>query len=693
MSSSHSPSRFVGRIKSRISPRKLLTPGLIVGILVFAGLVAYIFVTTYRSEQRHIQEYTHSRMKSLLLDLDVKASSIESVLWAARHLDNVGPSDSAFIYRYLETLLFDNPFIINACLDVWDETLPKDQDTCSTVFYTGTDAEGQPTHRSEWMADNSVNTLEMDAFGLAQASGQSVWSQPYFDSKLEGKCVVSCFQLCDDRGVMLSADVELAALLQVIDSLQFYRHSQMFVVTADGSTYTYHGGMQQVDGIPFDPDRQERIQAHYRRLGLDIVNIVPHNQIYTIMWGEMLVVLLFCILGLTLLSVTVHRRFRKAQQDLRDSLRKSAEEEMTLNRIENELAIAARIQTKMLSSPGKGVHLTSPEGAAADIMSCLVPAREVGGDLYEYRLVGHQLVVCIADVSGKGIPASVLMTKCCTLFNAYVSGTDTPDPAELLRYANAQLCRQNQESIFATMWAGVLDLRDGRLSYSSAGHNSPVIVSDRVSFAEKCQGMPLGLFDDATFRTAICQLAPGDSLLLYTDGITEATGSGNALFGDGRLLAACRESESRNPLVLCHHLLQAVRRYAGESPQSDDITLLCVNYGGHYAQLQSVQDVKALHTLSRECGGNYRTALALEELAVNAFIHGKADFVGAELRDGRWILVDNGGEFDPTTCPLPPQDDDELNIGGRGIRLVRSIASEFTYRRTPDGYNLTCLKL
>ena len=681
---------------------RLLTPILISGILIFAGLVAFVIISTYSREQRFIEESTNLKMKSLILNLDVKISSIESVLKAESSGSDFSSADTARMYSRMAMLVQENDFTTDVAIDFYNENELEIPEAASVTYYADRDSLGKIATGFEIVPNAVVSKNELDCYMEAERTGLPCWSQPYYDSLFTRRHMVTCYQKSGKPGVMLSADVQIFTLLKDIDSLQFYERGTLYLIAENGDTYTLGGNERHGDFITkvnvSDMDRDDRsgniiISAHYDKLGIDIIDVVPREEIHTSMWSK--VAIIFCIffIGLTLLAFLVHRDFRKAQENLTLSIKKAAEEERALKKIENDLVIAARIQMRMLSSPGKGVHITAEEGLPSDIMSRIIPAREVGGDLYAYRTVGHNLILCIADVSGKGIPASVLMTMCCTLFNAYITGAKEYDPSDLLRYMNVQMCPKNKEMMFVTMWAGVLDLRDGTLKYSSAGHNPPVLVSDGVSFLEMCQGLPLGLFDDAEFKTAERRLGKGDSLVLYTDGITEAEDASHALFGEDRLLEACRNAVSHSPQVISNSILLSVSDHVCRNEQSDDITLLCLTWGAHIAQLHGIENMDVLDTLVNECGDSYRTTLALEELAVNAFEHGMASFVSAECTDGAYILIDDGNEFDPTLPACEPESEDDLSTGGRGILLVKAICSDIEYRRVDGRFNFTKLKI
>ena len=671
--------------------RRLLTQVMIFGVLLFALILLHIGFVAYNREQSTVENYVESLMETLILDLHVKTKSTQAVILSNSHAGNFNTSDTASVFRKLADFVSDDNFISNACLEVWDEN-DDTPDTVNELFYVGRGSDGKISHRHILIRDADTDPADMDAYKECVRTGDISWSRPYYDSLYCKSDVLTCYKKCDEPGMVLSADLKLPTLLENLDSLRIYKGGAICVRSASGESYTLEkGSLRRIDLNDYNSEDYILIEAHYQTLSLDIVCVVPESEIYDYIWGVVVMVFLVSILILLALSFLVYRAFSKAEKELTQSARKAAEEEMALKKIEDDLAVAARIQTRMLTSPGRGVHLALEGMRPVDIMSRVIPAREVGGDLYEYRVVGDNLMMCVGDVSGKGLPASVVMTMCCTLFHAYQPASAEPDPAALLSYLNTQLCRRNEHNMFVTMWAGVLNMRTGALRYSSAGHNAPVLMGGSVSRLQVRQGTPLGLFDDAVYHDAECALAPDDAILLYTDGITEAENAEHALFGDDALTDVCGKVVSRSPQVICSAVLCAVRDHAAGALQSDDITLMCVTFDGNYAQLHGVDDVMALHALAEECGGAFRTALALEELSVNAFTYGGASFVSAGFRDGVYTLVDDGGEFDPTAF-CADGNDDGMSVGGRGIDIVRKISSMFTWSR--EGlYNVTRLTI
>ena len=562
----------------RSSFSKLLTPVLIVLVLLCAAVVFIIGHLAYTREKASVESYTNARMRSLIQNMETQLVSIESVLAIESHRTHVFLEDSTLILSRLEQLAKEQRSIRNVGLEVWMEDT---SDSLSYVLYAFERKDG--SIGTSVSMDNIINVgkEEMDSFYKAIESGKVTWTQPYPDTRFANTTVISCFKRAEDKLAMFFVDIGMNDILNSIDSLKLYEGSLIYIKTSSNGCFIKEGDdFRQTDGIDLDEKHFTAISEHYDRLDIDLVAVVPREWIYNSIWKSITTVFIMLFLTLLLLSVLIHRTFLKAQEKLRESIMDANARQRELDKIEYDIGIAAAIQNRMLTSPGCPQHY-APEGVQpVDIMSIVIPAREVGGDLYEYRTEGNRLIMCIGDVSGKGIPASMVMAMCSTLFNAYVSDNENPDPAQLLTGLNRHLCRKNDSVMFVTLWAGVLDLRTGEMKYSCAGHNPPVLVRDSCAgFLEMRQGVPLGMFEDSTYENLESKLEAGDSLLLYTDGITEAEGPGGALFGDDNLLDTCLRAGTGCPEEMCKTILDAVSAHSGGCAQSDDITLLCVSFG------------------------------------------------------------------------------------------------------------------
>ena len=241
---------------------------------------------------------------------------------------------------------------------------------------------------------------------------------------------------------------------------------------------------------------------------------------------------------------------------------------------EAEMASAAAIQRAMLPS------LQSSDFAEGtlDTFAHMVPAREVGGDLYDIVKLddGSRIVFTIGDVCGKGVPASLFMAITQTVMRLVVrSGEDLQ--AEV-NAANELLVANNREEMFATLFCGVLDVPSGAMTYCNCGHNPPLVLRKGASMFEPLQtsGPPLGIVDGISYRLQSIALAPGDLLFLYTDGVSEAENTQSALFGMERLEQTLLEMRGQPARSVVEHVVKRVAEFAKGAPQSDDITCVAI---------------------------------------------------------------------------------------------------------------------
>ena len=256
---------------------------------------------------------------------------------------------------------------------------------------------------------------------------------------------------------------------------------------------------------------------------------------------------------------------------LKDSLEKTKEA------IERELATAKAIQRSALPS----TFPPFPEVEAFDLYASMNAAKEVGGDFYDFFLIDdHTLGFLIADVSGKGIPASLFMMTAKTELENYMS-TGMP-LAEAVSTANHHLCQGNEAGMFVTVWAATLDWETGELTYVNAGHNPPLLRHEGTwEWLTKKGGLFLGTFEKAKYRSATLTMEKGDEILLYTDGVNEAFSADEEEYGNGRLEALLGKHTADHPRVLIDAVRHDLAAWAEGAEQSDDITMLGLRYLGN----------------------------------------------------------------------------------------------------------------
>jgi sigma-B regulation protein RsbU (phosphoserine phosphatase) len=244
-------------------------------------------------------------------------------------------------------------------------------------------------------------------------------------------------------------------------------------------------------------------------------------------------------------------------------------------RLESELQLARRIQIDMLPAASAG----GKAGDGFELQAILEPARQIGGDLYEHFHRDGKLTFVVGDVSGKGVGAALFMARAKTLFRAIAARE--PDPGEILRAVNRDLCEENEQGMFVTLFAGILDLATGELRYASAGHDPPVLLDGGGAaprFLTVDGGPVLGLLEASEYRAQRMTLAPGEALVLYTDGVSEALDPNGEFFTTDRLLELLAKTSPGPAAGIARAVYEAVKAFAGSAPQSDDITVMAVRY-------------------------------------------------------------------------------------------------------------------
>lgn len=411
---------------------------------------------------------------------------------------------------------------------------------------------------------------------------------------------------------------------------------------------------------------------------------------------------------------TLHDSFADMQQSLLRYIDELKDSTANKERIESELRIARAIQLGMVPK----VFPPFPEREDVDVYARISPAREVGGDLYDFFIENDKLYFIIGDVSGKGVPASLVMAVTCRLFRTVASYTDTPEG--IVSALNNALSESNDSYMFCTTFVGILDMKSGELKYCNAGHNPPVLLQPDggALTLDVISNIALGVWYGYEFKGESFMMERGSSLFLYTDGVTEAEDLNKSLYGEERLLNLLRQETSRSPRVITENVIDDVDLHAGTACQSDDITILCCSLNQVQEEdartlvmTNRIEEIERMAVFLEEISQEFDLSvehsfnihLAVEEAVTNVIMYAYPQDEEHELeltvykRDNRLIfkLVDSGKEFDPT---LQPEADvtlslEERPIGGLGIFLIRRIMQAVDYQRI-DGKNiLTMVKV
>lgn len=264
--------------------------------------------------------------------------------------------------------------------------------------------------------------------------------------------------------------------------------------------------------------------------------------------------------------------FEMMRKSLKDYIQTLTETTAAKERIQSELKVATNIQASLLPR----IFPAFPTHPEFDIFASMVPAKEVGGDFYDFFFIDEKrLCFLIADVSDKGVPAALYMMVAKTLLKS--EGQRLKQPDQILESVNRTLAIDNDACMFATVFLGILDTSTGEVCFSNAGHNPPLLINEQgVAYLKLQPGLMIGPIEDTAYATEKLTLKPGDTLFLYTDGVTEAKNPQNTLFGEDNLESALANVADKDLPDIVSHISKEVAKHANGAPQSDDITMLAL---------------------------------------------------------------------------------------------------------------------
>lgn len=400
---------------------------------------------------------------------------------------------------------------------------------------------------------------------------------------------------------------------------------------------------------------------------------------------------------------------------LHDYIEKLTQTTVAKERIENELHIAREIQMGMLPK----IFPPFPERNDVDLHALLIPAKEVGGDLYDFFIKDKNLFFSIGDVSGKGVPASLFMAITSSLFRTLAQREN--NSLSTVEAMNNAMCENNYSNMFVTLIVGILNIENGEMQICNAGHNHPLLIDNNgnCKFLPLKSNIPIGLIPNFKYEIDNIKLDSQCKLLFYTDGVTEAENKNKVLYGEKRLKEVASVNYELDVNSFIDTILKSVKAHVGNYEQSDDITMLMINYkysnnkkSVHKSLVISNKksEISKLENIIDEIGYelnlpiSLRTNInvALEEAVSNIIlyayptnqeheIHLNYKYENQELT---FELIDNGIPFDPTKIDDPDLtlDINERQVGGLGIMLIKKIMDVVLYERINDENHLTLKK-
>lgn len=582
---------FIDRIRIFFKERK---GSRLVLILLTALLLELVAVLQYTyTRNLLIKEEERITRMELTMESDVILNTLEEAELSMRENEwsvqkSLAHPDSLF--GAVGRMIRSNPSVAGACIAVMPDYYPEK----GRLFEPYAHKEGGRIVVDQIAGPDHDYTLGPD-FQRALREETDFWSDPYaYGTDPVQQLTTYTYPIWDRSGrlaAICGLDIDLTWLSDTLNVHPYYPSSFGFMLTRNGrlvagpreervspQTMAYVAdlvmdptvdrtirGRHRVNCIEFrDPVNREWAYLDFRALprspGWIVAEVSYRDEVLAPVRSMMWRILLMALAGLAFV-IFIIERFARVGKRLWESDVKQA-------RIESELRIARRIQEEMLPK-------SLLDRADLAVQGFLAPAKEVGGDLFDYFVRDEKLFFCIGDVCGKGIPAAMVMAVAHSLLRQLCEQEE--DPACIVGKLNGEACRNNESGVFLTLFLGVLDLTSGRLRYCNAGHEHPLFIRDTVEELPALANVPVGAFNDFEYRGQETDVAPGAVLFLYTDGVSEAMDINRQQYGRKRLrafLSGC----SRQPDALVHAVGDSVRTFVGTAGQSDDITMLTLRY-------------------------------------------------------------------------------------------------------------------
>ena len=665
--------------------------------------------------------------------LNLAENSLNGHIWDMKL--NIAYPDS--MYNVAEWVLRSHPNLLGCGIAFVPDFYPEKGRLYEPYVYRQHGGQGQEVFVKKQAGGPDHDYTLSGFYKVTMKRNTTFWSYPYYDNITNNQIVTFCRPIHNEKKDIVAVfglDIDVKWLGDTLNYRHIYPSSYNFLLTETG---------QLIAGPQHESDQKREEMEHIIRLINDstvqkslsnsgrstvlpiedsdgdkglvfyanfkgnpkwqIALVCYDKEVYAKLNTMRRTTGILMIVGLLVLGLMISRFAKNDRKLHRANLEKE--------RIGGELRVASQIQQSMLPHS----HILHDD---VSIFGSLVPAREVGGDLYDYFIRDEKLFFCIGDVSGKGAPSAMVMGVVHSLFRAFSAHEN--NPAHIMQAINEVSCQGNDSNIFVTLFLGVLDLPTGLLRYCDAGHDAPMMLADgQCSMIDVNPHLPVGVFDDVKYGIQETKLEPNITLFLYTDGLTEAKNIERKQFGIKRVEEVLAANSGLHPEQLLESVRMSVHEFVGDAEQSDDLTMLAIRYTPKRFETKLMETLvikndvhevskfsefmkKVMERLNVEKSLSRQLRLAVEEAVVNVIDY--AYPIGQEgeievrmMSDGKTlktIITDSGVAFDPTAkekadTTLSAED---RQIGGLGILLVREIMDSVNYERINKQNILTLTK-
>ena len=552
-------------------------------VIVAAFTLEATSLIQYYFSQRGIKDEATARAQSQLessrnqiMDIvNQTEAAVRNSVWIAQWCLNVPDS----LFRVAQRIVEENPVVVGSTVALVPGYLPQHP------LFSPYVCEGPDGLEIKTLATEEYDYPSQEWFVKPLELQAGYWSEPYVDEG-GGEILMTTYSLPirDEKGTIaaiLTADISLEWLTQLVGSIKVYPKAYGIMISREGQIMVSTGEGENTDravqavreasasgesGTLTINKRALTSLVFYspvERTGWVMSILIPESDIYSGIRRVALIVILLQVLGI-LMIILIIRSVIKSQKEYNEV---NAQKE----RMQSELQVASDIQMSMVPK----IFPPFPHRDDLDMSASLVPAKEVGGDLYDFFIREEKLHFCIGDVSGKGVPASLLMAVTRTQYRTLATHYDSP--SQIVTHINDGMSDLNDNNnMFVTFFCGVLDMKTGVLKYCNAGHNAPYILTDAIRELDVKSNLPLGILEGMVYEEQEVTLHYDDALFLFTDGLNEAENATFDQFGDERIRAVLHTRRDAE-----HHLKamqQAVADFRGEAEQNDDLTMLFIHY-------------------------------------------------------------------------------------------------------------------
>lgn len=557
--------------------------------LEVTGLIQYLYSSKGIKEeaQKRAETQLESTRIQIMDVVNQAEAAVRNNVWLARFCLDMPDTLS----RVAQHIVEDNPVVIGSTVALvpgYNKRYPL----FSPYVYRGED-----DLEFKSLATEEYDYPAQEWFAKPLELGQGYWSEPYIDEG-GGEVLMTTYSypIRDKKGqvaAILTADISLDWLTDLVGNVKVYPNAFSMVVSRAGQIMvcpveTLIMRTSVTDAVKGMDDsvtlsslnramlsgesgnmtiREKGVTsrvffAPVERTGWSMSIVIPESEIYAGIRKIGRIVMLLQLLGILMIILII--RYVIMNYISFDKLNKQKE------RMQGELKVASDIQMAMVPK----IFPPFPKRDDLDLSASIVPAKEVGGDLYDFFIRDEKLHFCIGDVSGKGVPASLLMAVTRTQYRTLAAQHDSP--ARIVSTINDSMDEINENNMFVTFFCGVLDLKTGHMKFCNAGHNAPYILTDAIRELPVEPNLPLGVLSGFEFAEQSVDLNYDDALLLYTDGLNEAENIHHEQFGESGIRAVLHTRRTAQEQI--DALKAAVAAFVGEAEPSDDLTMLFLHY-------------------------------------------------------------------------------------------------------------------